>query len=158
MEALHEGSGGIAVLGSPARPRRLVVVDRTSPLPFRTEADRYYDLLGLDPTTLERELLAEIQEEHELPERQRTMAVLSRLSAWLELDVEQARILAETWDRVLRSLSEEIRAQALENERAALLNGMSFADFRRLATILPWARQEVAGSPANIGVPVGVAV
>jgi hypothetical protein len=115
-------------------------------LPFRTEADRYYDLLWLDPVTLERELLAEIQEEHEQPERQRTLTALSRLSAWLELDSEHARILADAWDRVLCSLSDGIRRRALETERAAVLNGMSFDDFRRLAVIIPWARQEVGSS------------
>ena len=138
-------TGGLDLGVSPKRP---VVFDRTSPLPFRTEADRYYELLGLDIATLERELLAEIQEEHEQPERQRTVAVLSRLSAWLELDIEQARILADTWDRVLLSLSEGIRQQARDAERAAVLNGMSFADFERLAAILPWAREEAGRSPA----------
>src|SRR5687768_3789027 len=122
----EEVGRGITVLDIPNEPKRHALIDRSSPLPFRTEADRYYELLGLDPATLERELLVEIQDEHEQPERQRTLTVLSRLSAWLELDVEQARILAGTWDRVLSSLSPAIRGEALHAERAAVLNGMPF--------------------------------
>lgn len=119
---------------------------QTITLPFRTEADRYYDLLALNASDLERALVAEIEREHAQPEAERYRLALARLTAWLELDHEDARILAAAWERALEAQGESVRRGAVESERGAILNGMSFESFQRLSRILPWLRDDVATS------------
>jgi hypothetical protein len=105
-------------------------------------AEQYYDLLALNPEDLHAALARRARAEDTLPDRERAAAAHRRLSAWLALGDEDARILANAYDEALRALPASLAGRRMEAERDAVLNGMRFADFRRLAGILPWLRAE----------------
>lgn len=111
-------------------------------LQTKTLADYYYELLALAPGELERELREMAEAEQALPERMRHSAARARLLAWLELSREERRILARSFERVMEGLPEDVQAARLEAERGAVLNGMSFDQFRELALALDWASRE----------------
>jgi len=117
-------------------------------LQTKTLADYYYELLALAPSDLERELREVAEAERALPERMRYAAARARLLAWLDLSREERRILARSFERVMERLPEDLQAARLEAERDAVLNGMTFAQFRELALALGWASQEEMVSAA----------
>lgn len=124
----------------------------TAPTPatiadFRSLADEYYELLGLPAGPLEDALCDIAVRESELPEPMRYSAAKSRLEAWLELDREERRILGAAFRRALATLPDETREQVHEAERSAVMNGLSFAQFRDLAVALDWS-SEFAGVAA----------
>lgn len=104
-------------------------------------ARRFYGLVALPEEVLVEGLTKHIRSEHELTEPARYEAVLARLRAWLELDSEDRIVLGRAWERALDGLPLEYRARCREAERAVMLNGLSFGDFRLLAAALPWLRQ-----------------
>ncbi len=108
-----------------------------------TLADRYYDLLALPTDDLDRETARMLQAEHELPAPIRYEATLARLWAWLALDPEDARIIAGSFERATAALPSEYRSRRIESERAVLMNALTYAEFRRLANLLPWLDREV---------------
>ena len=103
-------------------------------------AERFYSFLALPDGELERALAHFIRTEDELPAPARYEAALGRLRAWLELDREDARIIARAYDRALAALPSGFAERRLEAERAVIMNGMTFAEFRALADFLPWLR------------------
>lgn len=105
-----------------------------------TLAERFYSMLVLDSDTLERALVPFIQAEHELPEPARYEATLARLRAWLELDDEDARVIAGAYERAIAGFPTDYHGRRLEAERAVMMNALTFGEFRRLAGILPWLR------------------
>jgi hypothetical protein len=105
-------------------------------------ADRFYELLALPTDALDREIARLVEAEHPLPESLRYEATLARLRAWLALDPEEARIVAQSWDRAIAVLPTEYRARRVESERAVLLNALTCDEFRRLAALLQWLDQE----------------
>lgn len=124
------------------RPSRDIVDIHPDRGSLETLADRYYALLVLNPEDLARELTAIAREEDRAPEGERHAAARRRLAAWLLLHDEDARIIAGAYDDAVAALPESTRARRLEAERDAVLNGMGFADFRRLTFVLPWLRSE----------------
>lgn len=110
---------------------------------FRSLADEYFELLGLPADRLEEALRGIAVRESELPEPMRYTAAKSRLEAWLELDREERRILGAAFRRGLATLPEETREQVHEAERGAVMNGLSFAQFRDLAVALDWSSEFV---------------
>ncbi|MBX7112508.1 MAG: hypothetical protein K1X87_11780 [Dehalococcoidia bacterium] len=104
-------------------------------------AGRFYSLLALPDDQLAGGLTRHIHAEHDLSEPARYEAVLARLQAWLELDVEDRIVIGRAWERALDGLPLEYRARCREAERAVMMNGLTFGDFRALAAALPWLRQ-----------------
>lgn len=104
-------------------------------------ASRFYSLLALPDDALVDGLTRHVRGEHELSEPARYEAVLARLQAWLELDSEDRLVVARAWERALDGLPLEYRARCREAERAVLMNGLAFGDFRLLAAALPWLRR-----------------
>ena len=100
---------------------------------------------------MEQRLEDRIRFEHRLPEPERYLAALLRLEAWLDLAVEDARVLAQAYDRALDGLPPEYRMSSEDAERAAVYNGLSFSDFRALAGIVPWfGREAQALDPPDV--------
>ena len=118
-------------------------------------ADRYHDLLGLPDAQLQRRLVALIEDEDRLPEPERYAATRDRLLAWLRLAPEDRRIIAAAFEAALLSLPPDFRTRRIEAERAAIVNGMRFDEFRELSTFVPWIRDEaatvLADSPGSEG-------
>ena len=104
-------------------------------------AERFYALLSLPDDRLEAALAEFVRAEDELPEPARYEATLARLRAWLELDREDAFVLARAYERATASFTADFAARRIEAERAVIMNGMSFDEFRALAGILPWLRR-----------------
>jgi hypothetical protein len=103
-------------------------------------ADRFYDLLALSTRELDRSLEQFVAQEHELEEPARHIAVRDRLRAWLDLDDEDARIIAGAYERASAGFPPAYHARRVETERAVIMNAFTFDEFLRLASILPWLR------------------
>ncbi|MGE3411940.1 MAG: hypothetical protein AB7L91_06920 [Dehalococcoidia bacterium] len=123
----------------PASTARATIT--TIPWPASLLAGRFHALLALSDERLVEALTRHIQAEHELSDSARDEAVLARLQAWLELDAEDRLVLARAWERALDGFPAEYRARCREAERAVLMNGLTFGDFRALARALPWLRR-----------------
>lgn len=121
----------------------------------RTEVERqrYEDLLALPTGELRERAAQEIRAELDLPLEAQREAVHARLAAWLELEPENARILARTWDEAAAGLSEDEARRRFEAERDSMLHGFRFQDFTRFAEFMPWLRSEFGlamfGQPAR---------
>jgi hypothetical protein len=111
-------------------------------LPHHQLHQHYRNLLTLSPEDLAVFACEELAAEVRLPEEQRREAVYRRFCAWLDLEDEEARILARAFDRGAAGLSADLDNRRIEAERDAILNGFGFADFRRLAGLVPWLRAE----------------
>lgn len=109
-------------------------------------ADRYYRLLNLPDAQLQRRLVELIEAEDRLPESERYAATRDRLLAWLRLAPEDRRIIARAFETALGTLPPDFRTRRIEAERAAILNGMRFAEFRELGTFVPWIRDEATSA------------
>lgn len=104
--------------------------------------DRYHHLLTRPDGELCDALATMIRAEQALPEADRYAVTFARLRAWLAMDREDARIIARTFDEAMERFSEEQREQRVATERAVILNGLRFAEFRALCGIVPWLRSE----------------
>lgn len=111
-------------------------------LPHHQVHQHYRNLLALPPADLAVRARQELLAEMRLPDEQRREVVYRRLTAWLDLDKEDAHILARAYDGAAAELPEELQRRRLEAERDAILNGLSFTDFQRLARLLPWLNAE----------------
>jgi len=106
--------------------------------PARLAAERYREWLALPTDELRSRAHGElIAETLAAPERRRAFA-RERLLAWLELDGEDARILARVFDEATATLDADQRTARYEAERDAMLHGFSFRQFQQLADTLPW--------------------
>jgi hypothetical protein len=131
-EALALHSRGTALAGPPWQPASVEALD-----------EGYAELLALPPARLEAALRERIVAEDGLAEGDRHEAALQRLNAWLSMDREDARIVARAYERATSTLPEEMGRRRREVERAVITNGMRFSDFRALAGLVPWLRDEV---------------
>lgn len=102
------------------------------------ERERYEELLALPTADLRVRAADAIRAELALDDDRQREAVHTRLSAWLELDPEDARIIARVWDEAAGSLSPEESRRRLQAETDAMLHGFNFEDFTRLASLAPW--------------------
>ena len=103
---------------------------------------RYEDLLALPTSELRDHAALEIRAELDLPLEAQRQAIHTRLTAWLELEPEDARILARTWDEAAAGLSEDDARRRFEAERDSMLHGFRFQDFTRFTEFMPWLRSE----------------
>lgn len=106
-------------------------------------AERYAELLYLPTDDLRRRAVEELRAEATLPADERRAVARARLAAWLELDGEDTRILARIYDEAARSLPQAEMEAWLEAERDAVLHGLSFREFTRLADMVPWLRSRL---------------
>jgi hypothetical protein len=126
---------------------------------MRSLADRFYALLALPDRALERALGRVIEAEHELPPSSRREATLTRLRAWLDLNPEDQRVIANAYERATAVLPATYADSREEAERAVILNACTFAEFRRLAALLSWLRQPQYAAPHDDShPPLAVAV
>jgi hypothetical protein len=106
-----------------------------------TLADQLHELLALPAGALEHAMAARILRENDLEEDARHRATHERLCAWLELDPEDARIIARAFEQAISRLDSAVRERRVETERAVILNGMSVRQFRYLAPLIDWLRR-----------------
>jgi len=135
------------------RPTATAVGDATHPHPShptihvlrhaQIERERYEDLLALPTDQLRRQAAADIRAELALPVERQREAIHTRLSAWLDMDPEDARILARVWDEGITYLPEDDARRRYEAECDAMLHGFSFRDFTRIAKFMPWVQSRL---------------
>lgn len=109
----------------------------------RVARERYQEWLALPTDELRRVVATELADEAALDPQERRRAALRRLTAWLELDAEDARILARVHDEAAAALPAEAARARYEAERDAILHGLSFAEFTRLVEMVPWLRSSL---------------
>lgn len=79
--------------------------------------------------------------ELDLPPNDRRRRVIRRFQAWLQLEDSGLARVAEAFHRVTVELPPEERELIEDAERTALLDGLSYSDFRRLADSASYIRQ-----------------
>ena len=100
----------------------------------------FYEALALPPIELRRAMRALARlEGSSTPDRLHERALL-RLRALLQLDAEQARVIARAFDDAFLDLPEGWREQNREAELGAILNGLDGRSFGALAGIMPSLR------------------
>ena len=122
-----------------------VVEDRASPHVAARQhelIERYHHLLTRPDGELRDALASMIRAEQALPEGDRYAVTFARLRAWLAMDREDARIIARAFEEAMERFSPEQREERMAAERAVILNGLRFAEFRALCGIVPWLRSE----------------
>ncbi|MCK9494512.1 MAG: hypothetical protein M0R75_03315 [Dehalococcoidia bacterium] len=102
------------------------------------ERERYEELLALPVADLRVRAAEAIRDELALDDDRLREAVRTRLATWVELDPEDARILARAWDQAAGALSPGEARRRIEAEANAMLHGFNFEDFTRLARLAPW--------------------
>jgi hypothetical protein len=98
-------------------------------------------LASLPEVELQQEALSGLRYELDLPSDERRRRVISRLRAWLQLDAQAARRLAVAYEGALEFLDAEERHSARETEEDAIMDGLSYREFERLATFMPSLQQ-----------------
>ena len=106
--------------------------------PAEVERRRYEEYLALPTAVLRQRAAEEIRGELALPTDRQREAIHTRLSAWLEMDPEDARIIARVWDEGAAQLPTDEARRRFEAECDAMLHGFAFDDFTRLARFMPW--------------------
>lgn len=106
--------------------------------PAEVERRRYEEYLALPTAMLRQRAAEEIRGELALPSDRQREAIHTRLSAWLEMDPEDARIIARVWDEAASELLSDEARRRFEAECDAMLHGFAFEDFTQLARIMPW--------------------
>lgn len=136
-------------LDTPSVPTTVIQVIR----PAQIERERYEEFLALPTAELRAQAAEEIRAELGLSEERQREAIHTRLAAWLEMDPEDARILARVWDDAALELPADDTRRRFEAERDAILHGFRFEDFTRLAGLMPWVQSryglEVFGASAR---------
>jgi hypothetical protein len=121
-------------------PRRQIKLHIPRPKPdAESQAAWFADALALPDDRLVETLRRHIEAEYELEPGRRREAVLGRLRAWLRLGVAAHRLVA-AYEKATSSLPRRYEMARLDAERDAVMNGMAYDEFRRLAEIVPWLR------------------
>lgn len=104
-------------------------------------AEQLHELLALPEAALEHAMAARILRENDLDEDARHRATYERFRAWLELDPEDARVIARAFERADSRLDSAVRERRIETERAVILNGLSVRQVRSLTPLIDWLRR-----------------
>ena len=104
--------------------------------------DHYDDLLALAPYALKRQASEELLAEATLSDDARREVTYRRLCAWLDLDREDARIIARAFDDASREQSPAFRDRLYWAERDAILSGLTFLEFLDLSGVVPWLHND----------------
>ena len=119
----------------------------------------FYEALALPPIELRQAMRALARlEGGATPDRLHERALL-RLRALLQLDAEQARVIARAFDDAFLDLPEGWRERNREAELGAILNGLDGRSFSALAGIVPSLRDRFDGDwlLEQLATPLGVA-
>lgn len=99
--------------------------------------DKQQELAALPEVELHTEVLRALRYELDLPADERRRRVISRLRAWLQLDPIEARRVASAFEAALESLDPSERHSVRETEEDAVMDGLSYREFERLANVMP---------------------
>ena len=93
-------------------------------------------------------------------EAERRWAIWRRFLAWSSLSIEEGAALATAYEHAASRLSPDDQRALDEAEREVVLNGLSYAQFGRLAEFLPWLRAwhlpEAPARPAHASLPAAL--
>lgn len=138
---------GVRTISQPLTDKGAPARSDTPPIevitPLRAARQHYEDLLALPTGQLRVRAQEELLRENALPEGARRAAAHQRLAAWLDLDPEDARILARVYDEASAALDPEIARGRYEAECDAILHGFRFNQFTRLADFVPWLKSSL---------------
>lgn len=104
------------------------------------ERERYEEFLALPTDELRARAVEEIRAELALSPDRRREAVHTRLSAWLDMDPEDARIIARIWDEAAATFPADDARRRFEAECDAMLHGFRFDAFTRFTEFMPWVQ------------------
>lgn len=112
----------------------------------------------LPETSLHQAALQALRYELDLPADERRRRVIARLRAWLMLEPADARRVAGAFHAAVDELDTDERHAIRETEEDAVMDGVSYREFERLAGIMPslqhWQdRLWTQLSPVRSGVP-----
>jgi hypothetical protein len=98
---------------------------------------RHRKLAQTPEARLEQDVLQALRYELDLPPDERRRRTLDRFRAWLLLDRPSARRLAGAFARASACLEPSEQQTLTETEEDAVLDGLSFAEFRELCGFVP---------------------
>ena len=98
---------------------------------------RHRELSELPEIELGQEALRLLRYELDLPADERRRRVIARLRAWLQLDLPSARRIADAFEAALAQLEPDERHMLRETEEDAVMDGLSYREFERLAAFMP---------------------
>jgi hypothetical protein len=104
-------------------------------------SSRFKSLAQLAHPELTREVHRLVAIELDLPEDARRRRIIRRFQAWLELKGNDLARVADVFHQAVTTLSTDDQELIEDAERNALLDGLSYADFRRLADSISYIRQ-----------------
>lgn len=103
--------------------------------------NKQWALASLPEIELQHEALNGLRYELDLPSDERRRRVVSRLRSWLQLDARDARRIAVAYENALDFLTAEERHLVRETEEDAIMDGLSYREFERLAAFMPSLQQ-----------------
>jgi len=110
---------------------------------------------------LQDQALRALRYELDLPADMRRREVLKRLRAWLLLDPSEASRLARAFDDAGSRLDDAERELVRETEEDAVMDGLSFREFERLAGFMPslakWRTASLRAGLPRSGIPASLA-
>jgi hypothetical protein len=110
---------------------------RGEDVPAGTVATPPGDIAGLERDELIEAATRRLYFELDLPATERRRRVIERLRNWLELDPESARPIAEAFAAAAAKLDQPDRDEIARAEEDAVMDGLGYAEFRRLAQFVP---------------------
>ena len=99
--------------------------------------EKYKQLADLPTEQLLAEAVRILRYELDLSGYERRRHVLDRLHTWLEMDSEKARRLAIVFDDCAAGLETSERDDIDATTEDAVMDGLSYAEFQRLAELMP---------------------
>ena len=102
---------------------------------------RFKCLAHMDDAFLAEEVRRLLNIELDLPPNDRRRRVIRRFQAWLQLEDSGLPRIAEAFHQATIELTPEERELIEDTEHTALLDGLSYTDFLRLADSMSYIRQ-----------------
>ena len=99
--------------------------------------NKYRELAQLPELELQQEAARTLRYELDLPADERRRQVIGRLRAWLKLEAQAGRRLAIAFENALEQLEPDERHTIRETEEEAVMDGLSYREFERLAVFMP---------------------
>ena len=109
-------------------------------------AAAFYEALALPPVELRRTLRSLARREGGASRDVRHSLTLMRLRALLQHEPGEARVLARAFEDAFLDLPSGWREASRVVELAVVMNGLHVREFTALTDVLPWLRDESAGS------------
>ena len=106
--------------------------------PDQQLVERYRRLTQTGTENMRSEALRTARYELDLPLDERRRKVARRLRSWLALRGEEARPLLASVKDAYRELDLAERLELIDTEHDAALKGLTFAEAKRIAQLVPW--------------------